>query len=129
MDKTVLIMAFAVVCKVRFVGFLPFPLVDHKEGICDMFGVEFFEGGVVMLFKKVYLVSFFFILSTGEFYEIRGIINIVGITFNNPVGTFIKKAQEVFVDIINVRFKTAGIINFSHHGKTFIQGVLNVVFP
>ncbi len=128
MDKAVLIMAFAVVCKVRFVDFLPFPLVDHKEGVGDMFGVEFFEGSVVMLFKGIYLVSFLFILSSSEFYEIGGSINIVGITLNYPVGTFIEKTQEGFINVIDIRFKAAGIINFSHHGKTFIQGVLNVVF-
>ncbi len=128
MDKAVLIMAFAVVCKVRFVDFFPFPLVDHKEGIGDMFRVEFFEGSIVMLLKGIYLVSFLFVFSAGEFYKVGCFVYVIGIAFNNAIGTFIKKTQEGFINVIDIRFKTAGIINFSHHGKTFIQGVLNVVF-
>ena len=94
-----------------------------------MFGAELFEGSVVVLLKIVYLVSLLFVLSAGEFYKIGRIVDVIRITFNNAVGTRVKKMQEVFVNIINIRFKTTGVVNFSHYGKTFTEGVLNVVFP
>ena len=92
-------------------------------------GVEFFKGNDVMLFKEVYLVSLLLVFSASEFYEVGGFVEVIGIPFNNTVGTVIKKIQEGFGNIIYVRVKTTAIIYITHYGKTFIQGVLNVVLP
>ena len=92
-------------------------------------GVEFFKRDGVMPFKIVYLVSLLFVFPTGKFYEVRCVVKIIGIPFNNAEGTLVKKAKEVFVNVIDVRFETAGVIHFTHQRKTFMQGVLNIVFP
>lgn len=91
--------------------------------------IKFFEGSIVMLFEKVYFVSLLFVFSAGEFYEVGCFVNVIGVTFNNTIRTIIEKIQEVLVNVIDVRLKATVIINFSHHGKTFMQGVLNAVFP
>ena len=92
-------------------------------------GIEFFKGSGVMLFKIVYLISLLLVFSAGKFYEVGCVVDVIRITFNNAEGTLVKKGEEVFVNVINIRFKTAGVIHFAHQGKTFLQGILNIVLP
>ena len=94
-----------------------------------MSGIKFFERSVVMLFKIVYLVSLLFVSSAGEFYEVRRFVDVIRITFDNTVGTVIKKIQEVFVNVIDIGFESIVVIHFAHYGKTFMDGGLNIVFP
>ena len=54
-------------------------------------GVEFFKRDGVMPFKIVYLVSLLFVFPTGKFYEVRCVVKIIGIPFNNAEGTLVKK--------------------------------------
>ena len=86
-----------------------------------MLGRKFLERSIIMLFKIIYFISLLFIFSAGKFYQVGCLVNVIRIAFNNTIQTSVKKIQEVFVNVVNIRFKAAAIIYFLHNGKTVIQ--------